>query len=186
MRDAGRRAGRAIENFREEPHGQQPVRGHLESVEAVKEQPAHLDFCRGESHEERAHQPGNGSRRADRRRHASHVHHGVHLQRQHARNYIKRRIDQPPPGVLEDRAREPQEPHVADQVQPAAMQEIRGDQAQARRVRRNERILGEERSRVQFLVSGRRASPSRLVWLPDARPPSCAFRASQASCTSLF
>ena len=86
VRDAGRLARGAIENFREQPHRQQPVRSHLEPDETVNKQIAHLDFCRGETHEERAHQSGDGSRSANRRREASGVDHGMHLEREHARD----------------------------------------------------------------------------------------------------
>ena len=154
MRHAADRSEQgSIEDFDSEPQRQQPVRTGLEAPhsegiagaqkadDAEPPDPRHLDFHLGEADQERSHQRGHGSRRAKRRGNAARVEPCVELQRCRARDQVERRVQPASPNIFQHESREPQKPHVTDQVHPAAVQEISGQIAHGAGMRRNKCVL---------------------------------------------
>ncbi len=141
---------KAGKDFREQPERQQPVRFGLESNSFSQRQIGdtpqgknygHFDFSVRKAHQKCAHQRGHRARRSHRRNDAARIGPGMKLQRGDASDQIERRIDQPPPGVLQNGSGQPQKPHVADQVQPSEVQKVCGQISQRPRMRWNECVL---------------------------------------------
>ncbi len=89
---------------------------------------------------------------------------------------VDRHIQPAAPGVLQHDSGQPQEPHVADDVQPSAVEEIRREIGVPGGVRRDEGVALQRRAGAEFLITRREAVHLLLQGLgivhqPDARVP---------------
>ena len=93
---------------------------------------------------ERAHAGGDRARRSVQHLLGVRVREAEREHRGECAREVEHRERQVAPAVLEVAADQPQEQHVADQVQPAAVDERRGERIDQARVRRMERVVREE------------------------------------------
>src|SRR5260370_35003948 len=103
-------------------------------------QPQHFDLGFWIAQQERSHQSGNSPRRAERGDDAARTRPSIELKGHSPGNEIEDRINDTPPGILQNGAPKPQKPHVPDDVQPPAGQKSRGDIRNWLRARGNERV----------------------------------------------
>src|SRR5467141_1681147 len=116
-------------------------------------QPQHFDLGFWIAQQERSHQSGDSPRGAQRGDDAARTRPSVELKGHGPGNKIEDRINDTPPGIFQNGARKPQKPHIADDVQPAAVQKIRGDIRNWLRVRGNKRVTLENRVVLKLRVS---------------------------------
>src|ERR1700730_14272477 len=138
----------------QQPERKEPVSSRMKSIRshAKAEQPQHFNFGFWKADQERAHQSGDGTGSAERGGEAAGIRPRIELQRHRAGKKIENRVDDAPPGILQNGPGKPQKPHVADNVQPAAVQKIRGDVRNWLRMRRNERVMRQNRVVLKFRV----------------------------------
>src|SRR6266852_7120667 len=116
----------AIENFHEEPQRKQTICWRLKANAENQHEPNHLDLQLGEANQKPTHESRDGTRSTKGRRNVSGIEPSMNDRSRNAGKEIEERVDDPAPPIFEDKAREPQNPHVADQVQPTTMQKYRG------------------------------------------------------------
>src|SRR6266403_354564 len=115
----------AIENLHKEPQGKQTICWSLKANAENQHEPKHLDLQLGEANQKPTHESCDGTRSTKGRRNASGIEPSMNDRSRNAGKEIEERVDHPAPTIFEDKASKPQKPHVADQMEPTAMQKHR-------------------------------------------------------------
>ena len=117
------KAERAVEKLEQKPPAEKQHRGQNEKRAENEWRDDRLDTGMGKESKVGAHHAGDGATRPNRRHLRTEVGVNVHQRGRDAARQIERQESSAPKPVLDVVAKNPERPHVASQMEPAAMKE---------------------------------------------------------------